>query len=65
MAQERVQKQKTSTSTAHTDEASTEVANVQDAELSQATEDTLANIDDLLEENAEEFVAAFVQQGGE
>lgn len=81
MAQERVQKQKTSTGTAHTDEASTEVANVQDAELSQATEDTLANIDDvleeqtdeelladiddLLEENAEEFVAAFVQQGGE
>lgn len=35
------------------------------AELSKETSDMLDEIDDLLEENAQEFVETFIQRGGE
>lgn len=35
------------------------------AGLTEEVDDLLADIDDVLEENAQEFVNAFVQQGGE
>lgn len=80
MAQERVQKQR---SKGRDEETHAEVSNtdVTNAELAEATDETLANIDDVLddqldaelldaiddvlEENAEEFITNYVQQGGE
>ena len=80
MAQERVQKQR---SKGRDEETHAEVSNtdVTNAELAEATDETLANIDevlddqldeeiladldDILEENAEEFVNNYVQKGGE
>lgn len=43
----------------------TEAKDVQNEELSDETDDLLADIDDVLEENAQEFVKGYVQQGGE
>lgn len=79
MAQERVQKQKSARS--EQDETRVKATSQTNAELAEATDETLANIDDVLEEqadeellaeiddvleeNAEQFVASFVQQGGE
>ena len=79
MAQEQVQKQKQQAKTEQV--AAEEVKNVQNDELTDSTEGTLsaiddvldaqvdeellADIDDLLEVNAEEFVSQYVQQGGE
>lgn len=78
-SQEQVQKQKQSTKTEEVE--AQEVKNVVNDELTESTEDTLANIDDvldaqvdeelladiddLLEENAQEFVAGYIQQGGQ
>jgi ubiquitin-like protein Pup len=80
MSQEQVQKQKSKTRAdeSHIDESSTDVTN---EELAQKTDETLENIDDvldaqldeelladmddILEQNAEEFVQGYVQQGGE
>lgn len=79
MTQERVQKQKnTRSDEAQADQTTPDVTN---AELAESTDETLANIDDVLEdqaddelladiddvleENAEEFVFNYVQQGGE
>jgi ubiquitin-like protein Pup len=80
MAQERIQKQhgKARTEETHAEASSKDVTN---AELAEATdkvvsdidevledqldEELLAEIDDILEENAEEFVDSFIQQGGE
>lgn len=79
MTQERVQKRKSGRpEETHTEVSNTEVSN---EELAKKTEDTLDNIDDvladqddeelladlddILEENAEEFVAGYVQQGGQ
>lgn len=76
--QERVQRQKGRAEETHTEESNPDVSN---AELAESTEDVLASIDDVLEdqvdeelladiddvleENAEEFVSNYVQQGGE
>lgn len=78
--QEQVQKQKSQT---RTEEVQSEEAPVDatNAELAQSTDETLANIDDvledqadeelladiddILEENAELFVNNYVQQGGQ
>lgn len=80
MAQERVQKQKAAgrADDSHTQETNSDVTN---AELAQAVDDTLekiddlledqlddellADIDDILEKDAAEFVNNYVQQGGE
>ena len=68
MAQERVQKNK-ATGTQGTREAVAPMPTKADAEelarRAQATEDLLAEIDEVLEENAEEFVRGYVQKGGE
>lgn len=61
---ERVQKQKTSTEKAETveqDPPKTKDA----AELKAELDDLLDDIDDVLEENAAEFVKAYRQKGGE
>lgn len=76
--QERVQKQKARAEESSTEEAAVDATN---AELGEKTDETLANIDDVLEdqldeeiladmdavleEDAEQFVASYVQQGGE
>ena len=60
--QEQVQKQKAATRTEEVEETKAAPVN---QELADSTEETLANIDDLLEENAQEFVQNYVQQGGE
>jgi ubiquitin-like protein Pup len=52
-------------SKAKAEETETEAKDVKDAELDQETEDLLADIDSVLEENAEAFVAAYIQKGGE
>jgi len=80
MAQERVQKQKAKTRTEESIAADTN-SNATNAELAEKTDDTLASIDDVLEdqvdeellsfmddvleEDAETFVANFINQGGE
>ena len=68
MAQERIQKNKT-TGTQGTRETVAPMPTKADAEelarRAQATEDLLAEIDEVLEENAEEFVRGYVQKGGE
>lgn len=64
MSQEQVQRQKSKARAeeTHIEESNTDVTN---AELAEKTDETLASIDDVLEENAEEFVFNYVQQGGE
>lgn len=79
MAQERVQKQKQSTrQETHTEEsnpgvtknevseaAGEKVAEIDELLDEQTDDELLADLDDILEENAEEFVNNYVQQGGE
>lgn len=62
MAQEQVNKTSSKT---EEDEAPVEAKDLSNEELSDAVDDILADIDDVLEENAEEFVASFIQKGGE
>lgn len=62
MTQERKTKQATKSETVESD---TTVPNVQNEHLAEVTEDLLADIDDILEENAEEFVKSYVQRGGQ
>lgn len=61
---ERVQKDKQSAKTEEV-EADSSVPNVQNEDLTESTDDLLGDIDDILEENAEEFVKAYVQKGGQ
>lgn len=61
MSQEQKQKSKVAEETTETVEAK----DVSNEELDSAVEDILDEIDDVLESNAEEFVAGFVQKGGE
>lgn len=42
-----------------------EAKDMSNEELSAEVDDLLADIDDVLEENAEEFIASYVQKGGE
>lgn len=78
MKQERVQKQKSQVKGGDTEETNVDVTNQELAEATDATleniddvldaqldEELLADMDDILEENAEEFVAGFVQDGGQ
>lgn len=80
MAQEQVQRQKSKARTeeTHAEVSNTDVSNAELAEKTdqvvadiddvledQADEELLADIDDVLEEDAEAFVNAFVQQGGQ
>ena len=78
MKQEQVQKQKARSEETYVDESNVDATNVELAEKTDAVLDSiddlladqddldlLDDIDDLLEENAAEFVAAFVQLGGE
>ena len=62
MAQQHKTKQ---TTTKAEPEQEVEAVDVKDEELSQLTDDLLAEIDGVLEENAEEFVRGYVQQGGQ
>lgn len=62
MSQEQVNKQE---SAPEEQEEVVEAKDLTNAELSQDVDDILDEIDDVLEENAQEFVDAFVQKGGE
>ena len=75
MAQERIQKQKAQVKAdTHTEDSNPSVSN---EDLKQRTddvldkiddaldEDLLADLDDVLEENAEEFVNNYIQKGGQ
>jgi Pup-like protein. len=78
MAQKQVQKQKSQVSETHAEDSNVDVTN---AELAQKTDQVVASIDDVLEdqldeelladidgvleEDAQAFVDAFVQQGGQ
>lgn len=64
MTGEQVQKEKASTKET---EAAVETAPVDlvDEELAEDVEDILAEIDEVLEENAAEFVRTYVQKGGQ
>ena len=42
-----------------------EPENLENVALAEDVEDLLAEIDDVLEENAEEFVRSYIQKGGE
>lgn len=65
MAQERVQKEK-QTSKQETEEVTeVEPQDLKNAELEEDVADILDEIDDVLEENAQEFVADFIQKGGQ
>jgi ubiquitin-like protein Pup len=63
---EREQKKKTST-TEHVDETVEEVpvASAKGEKLKAELDDLLDEIDEVLEDNAEEFVRNYVQKGGE
>jgi prokaryotic ubiquitin-like protein Pup len=54
-----------STQTQRDHDKAVAAVNLQNPELTEDVEDLLAEIDDVLEENAEEFVKSYVQQGGE
>ena len=58
-------KEKSTTKTAEPEKQDAQPANQQDAQLTDDVDDLLAEIDDVLEVNAEEFVRGYVQQGGE
>ena len=61
--QERIQKQKTQrTATEHDD---VNVDSTKSDQLKNDLDDLLDEIDEVLEENAEEFVRNYVQKGGE
>lgn len=63
--QEQVNKQE-QTSTQETEQVEeVEAKDLQNEALSQETDDILDAIDEILEENAQEFVEGFVQKGGQ
>lgn len=59
------QEQKKPTTGSSETEESVEAKDVTNEELDSAVEDILADIDDVLEENAEEFVKSYIQKGGQ
>jgi len=61
--QERIQKQKTER--ASTEQAAVNVDTTKGDQLKNDLDDLLDEIDEVLEENAEEFVCNYVQKGGE
>ena len=62
-----MQEQKAKQTGRREEETHAEVSNtdVSNQELAEKTDQVVADIDDVLEQNAEEFVNNFVQQGGE
>lgn len=66
MSKQQVQKIKAEQTERIEDDAATQETVAKDQQpLTDAIEDILDEIDNVLEVNAEEFVAAFVQKGGE
>ena len=61
--QERIQKQRTERSTGTTSDVSVDAT--KGDQLKADLDDLLDEIDEVLEENAEEFVRNYVQKGGE
>ena len=61
--QERIQKQKTER--ASTEQAAVNVDTTKSDQLKNVLDDLLDEIDEVLVENAEEFVRNYVQKGGE
>lgn len=59
MSQKYAQKQRTHTEDTVVDESAG------NTELDQSVEDVLTDIDDILEENAQDFISGFIQEGGE
>ena len=62
---ERVQKQKSNSEQVTEEVDATEVSTAQADKLKSELDDLLAEIDDVLESNAEDFVKSYVQKGGE
>lgn len=62
MAQEQVEKQK---SAPQEEVEEVQAKDLSNEELGEEVDDLLADIDDVLEANAEEFVASYVQKGGQ
>lgn len=65
MSQEQIHKQKQETTAKVEETKPVEPKNLENKELAEDIDEILAEIDNVLEVNAEEFVAAFVQKGGE
>jgi len=61
--QERIQKQRTERTTAEHNDVSVDVT--KGDQLKADLDDLLDEIDEVLEENAEEFVRNYIQKGGE
>lgn len=59
------QEQKKPTTGSSEEVEEVEIKNVKNEELDAAVDDILDEIDDVLEENAEEFVAQYRQKGGQ
>lgn len=57
------QKQKAKVETEEVEEV--EAKDLSNEKLDEEVDDILSDIDDILEQNAEEFVAAYVQKGGQ
>lgn len=62
MSQEQMEKQ---SSKPQEEVEEVEAKDLSNEELDADVDDILGDIDDVLEENAEQFVAAYVQKGGE
>jgi ubiquitin-like protein Pup len=62
---EQVQKPKQETEKAETEQADSKDISKKGEEVKAEMDDLIDQIDDVLEENAAEFVKAFVQRGGE
>jgi prokaryotic ubiquitin-like protein Pup len=62
MAQEQVEKQ---SSKPQEEVEEVQAKDLTNEELNADVDDILGDIDDILEENAEEFVASYVQKGGQ
>lgn len=65
MPQEQVQKQKQTSRSADVQEVDEASADQRDQQLTDDVDDILDEIDNVLEENAAEFVNGFVQKGGQ
>ncbi len=59
------QTQKTKNETSANTETTATATDVKNEELAESTDDLLDEIDNVLEENAEQFVADYIQKGGE
>lgn len=65
MKQEQVQKQKTTEKQPSEEDETEAVPDIRDETLSDDVDAILDEIDEVLEENATEFVANYIQKGGQ